>query len=175
MYLHNLIKLRKEFENNPVIGYLNINHLDSKIEDPRDICSKSPIDILCIDETKLDSSYPDPQFKISSYQYPPYRREQHKYGGGEIVFLKEGLIEGRLRDFEGDTTDTICLKIIVSKRIWLIVFAYRPPINNVKDIFFSELSNPLNRAAMKYDNLLVIGNLNIDTLNKKKDNRNYFF
>ena len=27
---------------------------------------------------------------------------------------------------------------------------------------------------MKYDNLLVIGDLNIDTLNKKKDNGNYF-
>ena len=27
---------------------------------------------------------------------------------------------------------------------------------------------------MKYDNILVIGNLNIDTLNKRKDNGNYF-
>ena len=28
---------------------------------------------------------------------------------------------------------------------------------------------------MKYGNLLVIGDLDIDTLNEKKDNRNYFF
>ena len=35
---------------------------------------------------------------------------------------------------------------------------------------FSVLTNSLNRAAMKYDNLLVINDLN-----KKKENENYFF
>ena len=38
----------------------------------------------------------------------------------------------------------------------------------------SHLSNLLNCAAMKYDNLIVIGNLNIDILNNKSDNGNYF-
>ena len=80
------------------------------------------------------------------------------------MFLREGLITRRLRDFEGDTTETICQELTISKKIWLITFAYRP-INNNKDIFFSELTNSPNSAAMKYDNLLVIGDLNIDTLN----------
>ena len=29
--LHDLVKLRKDYENNPVIGYLNINHLLVKL------------------------------------------------------------------------------------------------------------------------------------------------
>ena len=57
--LHDLVKLRKDCEKNPIIRCLSINHLSSKIDYLREICSKSPIDILCIDETKLDSSYPD--------------------------------------------------------------------------------------------------------------------
>ena len=52
----------------------------------------------------------------------------------------------------------------------VLIFSYRAPINNKKYIFFSEISNSLNRAAMKYYNLLVISDLNIDNLNKKKDN-----
>ena len=64
---HELVKLRKGHESNPVIDYLNINHLSSKIDYLREICSKTSIDILCIDETKLDSSYPDAQFEISSF------------------------------------------------------------------------------------------------------------
>ena len=48
--LHDLIKLRKDYESNPIIGYLNTNHLSSKIDYLEEICSKSPIDILCIDE-----------------------------------------------------------------------------------------------------------------------------
>ena len=58
----------------------------------------------------FDPSYPDLQFKILGYQYPPYRRVQQKHGRGEIVFLKEGLVARRLRDFEWDTSDSITVQ-----------------------------------------------------------------
>ena len=73
------------------------------------------------------------------------------------MFLGEGLIARRLRDFEQNTTETICLECTISKKIWFFVFAYRPPNDNSKDIFFSAISNSLNRAAMIHDNLLFIG------------------
>ena len=41
---------------NPIVGYLNINSLRNKIDDLREVCKKVQIDILCIDETKLDDS-----------------------------------------------------------------------------------------------------------------------
>ena len=99
---HDLAKLRKDYENNPIIGYLNINHLSSKIDYLREICSKSPIDILCIDDTRLDSPYPDAQFEIPGYQYPPYRKGRNKNGGVKMVFIRKGLITKRLNVFEGD-------------------------------------------------------------------------
>ena len=77
--LHDLVNLRKDYENNPIIGYVNINHLTNKIDYLKKICSKSPTYILCIDETKLDSSYPYAQFEIPGYQYPPYRRQKQKF------------------------------------------------------------------------------------------------
>ena len=63
------------------------------------------------------------------------------------MFLR-GLITRRLRDFERDTTEII--ERTICKKIWFIIFAYRP-LNNNKYIFFSELSNSLNCAAMRYD------------------------
>ena len=54
--LDGLNKLSKEHQNNPVIGYLNINSLRNKINDLRKICRKTQIHVLCIDETKLDGS-----------------------------------------------------------------------------------------------------------------------
>ena len=54
--LSGLIKLRKEEPNNPYIAYLNISL--------REICLKISINILCVDETKLDNSYPNAQFHI---------------------------------------------------------------------------------------------------------------
>ena len=47
-----LIELRNKYPNNPIIGYLNINSLRNKIIDLREIMTKAPLDIVCIDETK---------------------------------------------------------------------------------------------------------------------------
>ena len=55
-----------------------INHLVIKIRELREIRKKSPIDILCLDETKLDGSYPDSQFKIGGFQYPPFQRDRNR-------------------------------------------------------------------------------------------------
>ena len=75
---HNLdiegpINLRKLYTNNPIIGYLNIDSLRNKITLLREVCRKAPIDLLYIDETKLDTSSPDAQLHIEGYQYPPLR------------------------------------------------------------------------------------------------------
>ena len=72
-----LVKLRKDHINNPSIGYLNINILSEKIIYLREICLKTSIDILCVDETKLDSSYPNAQFHIDGYQFPSFRKDRN--------------------------------------------------------------------------------------------------
>ena len=86
------------------------------------------MDFLCIDKTKLES-YSNLQWKILGYQYPLWRKDR-KYGGRTIMVLRKGLITRRLRDSEGDTTEIICLKLTIYKKIWFIKFAYRPPNNN---------------------------------------------
>ena len=83
-----LVKLRKDYINNPSIGYLNINSLSEKIIYLGEICLKTSIDILCVDETKLDSSYPNAQFHIDGYQFPPFRKDRNNYGGGKMVYNK---------------------------------------------------------------------------------------
>ena len=57
---------------------------------------------------------------------------------------------------------------MISKKVWFMTYVYLPPYNDNNDIFFSELSNTLSLATRKYENILIIGDLNIDTSNKKK-------
>ena len=63
--LKRLKVLRVENDSNPIVAYLNINSLSEKINHLLEICKDSPIDILCVDEIKLDSSYHDVQFHIN--------------------------------------------------------------------------------------------------------------
>ena len=51
------------------------------------------------------------------------------------------------------------------------MFAYRPPIENNKLIFFNEVSNTLSKAVN--DNILVTSDFNIDFSNSKMDANNY--
>ena len=168
-----LVKHRKDYINNPSIGYLNINNLSEKIIYLREICLKTSIDILCVDETKLDSSYPNAQFHIDGYQFPPFRRDRNNYGGGKMVYIRDRIIAKRLENLEGKHSETICLELTVSKKKWCITFAYRPPSNDNKAIFFYELTTSLSQITNLYDYFVIMGDLNIDTSDKTKDTSCY--
>ena len=78
-----------------MIGYLNVNTLRDKIINLRDIPQKLPTDILRVDETKLDESFPDPEFKTDVCQYPPLRRDiKSKVVGKKCTFAKGLLLTG---------------------------------------------------------------------------------
>ena len=66
--------IRNKYLSNPLIGYLNINSLrGDKFLLLKDIISDCPIEVLCVDKTKLSYDYTDAQFLIDGYQYPPFR------------------------------------------------------------------------------------------------------
>ena len=95
-----IIHLRINNPFNTIVGYLNINSLRNKIDDLREVCKKVEIDILCIDETKLDDSFTDSQFKIKGYQFPFLRKDRDNRGGEKFVFIKQGLIVNRLKQLK---------------------------------------------------------------------------
>ena len=90
-----------------------------------------------------------------------------------MIFTREGLIAKRLYAYEDITSETICLEVTISKTKWCVIFAYRLPYNSNKDGFFKELNKSLSNITRKYENALVVGNLNIDILDKIKDSKNY--
>ena len=77
---------------------------------------------MCIDETKIVPSFPDAQFHIDEYQFPPFRRDRNKKGGGKIVFAREGIIAKKMKELEGKTSEIICMELTFSKKKRLVVF-----------------------------------------------------
>ena len=68
--VYSLQLLKQNYDSNPLISYLNINSLSRKIDALRQICKTASPEILCINKTKLDSSFPDSQFRIDGYISP---------------------------------------------------------------------------------------------------------
>ena len=110
-------QLRAKYKNNPSIGYLNINSLrGDKFSQLEEMCKLSQIDILCIDETKLTPEIPTSRFVMDNYQNPPIRRDRinkspNSFGGGKLVYIREGVFGKRIKDFETPTSETICIEL----------------------------------------------------------------
>ena len=162
-----LSNLLLNYPKNPSIGYLNINSLrGNKILQLQNIFEKEKIGILCIDETKLSTEIPTSRMHIHGYQYPPHRRDRpqkttNSHGGGKLVYIREGFISKRLTSFETQTAETICIELTLKSKKWFIIFGYRPESIN-RNLFFEEITLSLSKAFNKYENIILIGDLNID-------------
>ena len=93
-------------------------------------------------------------------------------GGGKIVFILKGFIVKQMKKFETKKAETICLELIIAKKKWCILFAYRPPSTN-KEKFLEEIFTSLNKMLGNYDNIVLAGDLNIDELNSCSDSSNH--
>ena len=119
-----MIKVRNFYPNNPIIGYLN------KIISLREIIAKAPLDVFCVDEIKLDDSFPNSQFVLKDFEFPLFRRDQNLKGGGKLVYIKQGIIAERLENLESNFSETICIELTISKKKWCALLAYRSPKQN---------------------------------------------
>ena len=75
------MRFTKLFPKNPKMGYLS-NQFEHNVIGICKICHLTPKDILCIDETKLDSSYQNSQFHTAGCQFLPFRGDRNKNRGG---------------------------------------------------------------------------------------------
>ena len=87
------------------------------------------------------------------------------------MFIRKGLIIRRLPKFETEVCETIFVEFTISKKKWCTHFAYRPPQNNNLKTFLEDTNLSLSTTVKEYDNIMLIGHLNLNT--KSKNNSYY--
>ena len=83
------------------------------------------------------------------------------------------MIKKRFENLETKPSETISLELTVSNKKWFILFTYGLPQEKNKYVFFNELTETLSKAVNNYENIIVIGDLNIDVSDPGKDKNNY--
>ena len=169
-----VIALKPANLNNPFISYLNLNSLRYKIIDIREVLCKAQLEIIALSETKLNSEFPDAQFKIEGYHFLPFRKDRDEYGGGFMIFVRNDMITRRLHDFEPKDLECICIELTLSKKKWVIFSVYRPQLENVSG-FFDKLANSTDRSINAYDNVVIMGDININTQDHQSQGINRLF
>ena len=92
-------------------------------------------DMFLISESKIDSTFPNMQFKINGYNL--FRSDRSRFGGGLILYLNEEMSCRFLNNHPVvPNVEIICIKFHQLKRKWLLLGCYKPPTQNNQNGIF---------------------------------------
>ena len=149
--------LRIKHRNNVFISYLNINSIRNKLVEYSALFDNY-FDIFVIAETKLDSSFPTPQFILKGYK-SPYRLDISCNSGGILVYVKDSISSRRLtRCIIPIDIQIIPIELNLKSHKLLLISIYRPPRQNIV-YFLSNLSDIID-FYNNYDRCVIIGDFN---------------
>ena len=103
--------LRKEYRKEYIIATYNINSLQRKFLEVKEWLSQQVFDMLTIQETKIDRTYPNSQFQAESYRL--CRNDRIKGRGGILVYVRDNIAAVRKRK-SGQSLECILLDVYLN-------------------------------------------------------------
>ena len=150
-----------------VIASLNIGSLVKHIDQLRINMKNQTVDILAINETRLDDTINDSEIEISNYTLT--RRDRSRHGGGVAIYVRNP-IQFKLRnDLRDDDLELLCIEINKSKtKPFLKSTWYRPPNASVE--LFEKFNCILTKIESLHLESTIIGDFNCNVLADVLDN-----
>ena len=93
-----------------VIASLNINGLNAKVDELREIVSEKGIHIMGINETKISTSVPDHIISIAGWSI--IRKNRNESGGGVAIYIHSFFNYEVVDMLTENSFELICIKII---------------------------------------------------------------
>ena len=122
------------------------------------------IDICLLSETKIDESFPKQQFNRSNYK--TFRRGRNKHAGGLLFYINENIPCKLINDqIIPSDIKMVMFEFLVKTRKWLCIGLYKSPSQNEK-YFLDILSKVLSKQTCQFENIMLIGDLNLTVTNK---------
>ena len=118
---HLLLKnLKLKNTNRLIVGQLKINSVVRKLDHLK-VLLVNNIDILVLTETKIDSSFPNAQFRIDGFS-APFRLDRNRFGGRVLFSVREDIPCKQLtKHILPDNIEGIFVEINFRKTKWLLL------------------------------------------------------
>ena len=143
------------------IALLNVNSLTKHIYELKVFLGNKPLDVLAINESKLDLVDSDRIVNLEGYNI--VRRDRNKHGGGVCFYLRNTITFCRQYQLENDDLELIALEIQKANSCpFLIATWYRPP--NTPLDYFKKFEMFLKEADARYSEIYILGDLNCNIL-----------
>ena len=143
------------------MAMLNVVSLPKHLDEIRILLSDQSIDVLALNETRLDSNIPDGQVHITGYDI--LRSDRDRNGGGVCICVRRFLPYYHRDDLVQKDLESICVEIRKpNSRPFIISTIYRPPSATV-DIF-SKIESLISTIDTEDKEIYVLGDLNCNLL-----------
>ena len=121
------------------------------------------IDILALNETKIDHIVSDSLISIDGYVHE--RCDRNRHGGGVLIYIKDTIIYDRLdiSKIEVDSLETVTIQIKPKcAKPFVIIAWYRPPKHNINDIL--NIEKIYKTFDKTHNEIVIMGDSNCDDL-----------
>ena len=123
--------------------------------------TNKPLDVLAINESKLDLVDSDRLVNLEGYNI--VRTDRNKHGGGVCFYLRNTITFSRKYQLEHDDLELNALEIQKKNSCpFFIATWYRPP-NSPLD-YFKKFEMFLKEADARYSEIYILGDLNCNIL-----------
>ena len=160
--------------NRVIIGTLNINSLPSKFDQLKLVIGNY-LDILVVQETKLDPSFSTEQFLISGYT-KPYRIDRNRNRVGVIIYVREDIPSIQLKKHNfTKNIEGLFVEVNLRKTKLLFFGTYHSthPKYGLSDTdYFQQVGLALD-VYSNYEKFLLAGDFNVDE--KESCIKNFLF
>ena len=153
-----------------VIASLNVNSLLARIDELRLFLSTAKIDILALNETKIDAEISTNEIAITGFDIVRRDRPTNGRFGGGICFYVRSNINFRIRnDLGHELLEMLTLEITKPQSTpYLISTWYRPP-NSSLELYkiFENVIDEIDRTNLEF---YLLGDMNCNFLDQSKSN-----
>jgi hypothetical protein len=158
------------------VGLFNINSIHSKRHEIDFLLDNQLVDILVLNETRLDEGedmkeYLKQHYKLE-YRHRPRANKREKQtrgcnGGGIMIYVKKNIqIYSSVTDVNAEI---IAMKLILSNQTKIgLIGSYRPESID-STVFFSALEEKTLSLIDEVDNIIIAGDLNYDLLKSQQN------
>ena len=136
---------------------MNINSLQSKFTDLQEWVEV--FDVLSVQETKVDKSFPNSQYALKGYKM--YRQDRKAVG--VFCYIFAGKFSSYQIKVKCNEIEAILINIQTGPQKFSLLTVYKPP--SVKnEVFMQELSALSDIAISNNPNVICLGDMNCDLL-----------
>ena len=155
-------KVRCTYMNNMIISHLNVNSINQKFNEVKDLIVRSKFEVIILSETKIDDSYRDALFEIENYNM--YRQDKRSNSGGIMIYVSK-LLPSTLSNINICNNDIECISIEINcnDTKLLVMGMYKNPKMN-GNAFKAYFEKTCEEVFEKYENVVIIGDLNFNML-----------